>query len=332
MTRREASLPLIRGTTTLESALEQEEDMLLELDYPEQRIDFFVSLYTSRAEIAKVAAGHLGLCASDTCELGAVKEWLHGSFNVCIPIYVSNHNQPLAKRAVIRFPLPYKVGESRHPGNVDETLRCEAATFIWMREQCPEIPIPRLWGFGLDIRLGRGAAALQPAFMSPPASAGTWGNPNHQSNVFVDNDWNITCVIDLEWACSLPAETLQPPYWLTGRSVDGLTDGYLEEFRQAHEEFVNIFEEEESSVPPINDDRSFRANLMRTGWQIGTFWYLQALDSPKGLYHLFEQHIHPIFVSSHKVTSESSQMVSDYWAADAETVITTKLRDKEASS
>ena len=41
MTCRGAILPLLRGNTTLESALEQEEDVLLDLDYPEQRIDFF---------------------------------------------------------------------------------------------------------------------------------------------------------------------------------------------------------------------------------------------------------------------------------------------------
>lgn len=32
---KKVSLPLIRGTTTLDSALEQEEEMLLDLDYPE---------------------------------------------------------------------------------------------------------------------------------------------------------------------------------------------------------------------------------------------------------------------------------------------------------
>ncbi|PYI11878.1 hypothetical protein BO78DRAFT_465861 [Aspergillus sclerotiicarbonarius CBS 121057] len=495
-----APLPLLRGTTTLGSALEEEEDMLLELDYPEQRVDFFVSLYRNRAEIEHIAARHLEL---DTCQLGAVKEWVHGSFNVCIPIYVSNQNQP---RALIRFPLPYKVGESKYPGNVDEKLRCEAATFIWMREHCPDIPIPRLWGFGLvrgqsfttpenvppgkrlvwslkrciswllgrplscgyvehcrstmletgylvmdyvgspEVQmlsetwdrdrhhpekrnnLFRGLARIMLSLSQTPLPRiGSWTldsngvlqlsnrplglrlhqlenggiptnisrsltyttadayyldllschdsriryQPNslinredgraqmarltimrallphftnrelrqgpfvhqltdlHPSNIFVDQDWNIKCVIDLEWACALPAETLHPPYWLTGRSVDHLTDGHREEFRQTHEEFVNIFEEEEHSVPPINDDCSYRTNLMRRGWHTGNFWYFQALDSPKGLYNLFEQHIHPIFVSSHGVSSEFSRIVSDYWAADAETVITAKLRDKE---
>ncbi|PWY93952.1 hypothetical protein BO94DRAFT_612638 [Aspergillus sclerotioniger CBS 115572] len=459
------SLPLLRGTTTLESALEEEEDMLLDLDYPEQRIDFFVSLYSRRTDIEKIAAGHLGL---RSCRLGAVNEWIHGSFNVCIPIYVSDETRP---RAVVRFPLPYKVGEIKNPGNVDEKLRCEAATFIWMREHCPEIPIPRLWGFGLvrgqsfsvpeNVPLGkrflwslkrciswllgrplscryvdhRRSTMLENGYLvmdyvggpdlqmlsetwdrdrhhqekrknlfrglsrimlsmsqTPLPRIGSWtmdshgvlqlsnrplglrlhqlengGIPTninrrltyatadayyldslltimrallphfsnrefregpffyrltdlHPSNIFVDTDWNIKCVIDLEWACSLPAETLRPPYWLTGRSVDDLTDEHLEEFARAHE-FVEVFEEEEKLVPPINDDHSYRTNLMRRGWQIGNFWYFQALDSPKGLYNLFEQHIHPIFASNTSVGSHFSRIVSDYWAADVEAVI-----------
>lgn len=48
MIRHETTLPLLRGSTTLELALEQEEDILLELGFPEQRIDFFVSLYSNR--------------------------------------------------------------------------------------------------------------------------------------------------------------------------------------------------------------------------------------------------------------------------------------------
>lgn len=145
----EVALPLIRGTTTLEAALEEEEDMLLELDYPDQRVDFLVSIYSNREDVTKLVSGHLGLSSSETCRLGEVKEWLHGSFNVCIPIYVDKQDQQAQKRAMIRFPLPYKIGESKFPGNVDEKLRSEAATCIWIHENCPDVPIPELWAFGL---------------------------------------------------------------------------------------------------------------------------------------------------------------------------------------
>ncbi|KAJ5728675.1 uncharacterized protein N7483_003183 [Penicillium malachiteum] len=144
MTQPKPILPLLRCKTTLKSALEEEDDILLELGYPEQRIDFV------RGGIEKIASYHLGLSASETCQVGSFTEWVHGSFNVCIPLYVTKQGQQYPeKRALIRFPLPYKLGESRNPGNVDEKLRSEAAAFIWMRENCPEVPIPQLWGFGL---------------------------------------------------------------------------------------------------------------------------------------------------------------------------------------
>lgn len=35
-----------------------------------------------------------------------------------------------------------------NPGNVDEELRFEVATYIWIHENCPTVPIPTLYGFG----------------------------------------------------------------------------------------------------------------------------------------------------------------------------------------
>lgn len=34
-------------------------------------------------------------------------------------------------------------------------------------------------------------------------------------------------------------------------------------------------------------------------------------------------------MSAHRVSSEFSRIVSDYWAVDTETIISTKLQDKE---
>lgn len=93
MAQETETLPLLRGTATLKSALEEEEDMLLDLNYPDRRIDFFVSLYLNREEIENIASFHLGLHSSDTCQTGKVNEWLHGSFNACIPLYINKRNQ-----------------------------------------------------------------------------------------------------------------------------------------------------------------------------------------------------------------------------------------------
>ncbi|KAL4954293.1 hypothetical protein BDW69DRAFT_205332 [Aspergillus filifer] len=37
-----------------------------------------------------------------------------------------------------RVPLPYKCGERYYPGNCEEKLRSEAATYIWINENCPD--------------------------------------------------------------------------------------------------------------------------------------------------------------------------------------------------
>lgn len=71
----------------------------------------------------------------------------------------------------------------------------------------------------------------------------------HQSNIFVDSDWNIKCLVDLEWACSLPVETLRVSYWLTGCSLDNLTGAHFEEFKKTYNRFIGIFEQEEQLFP-----------------------------------------------------------------------------------
>jgi hypothetical protein len=70
------TLPLLRGTTTLEAALEQEENMLVNLAYPEQRVDFFVWLKMHRKDIEDTVSHYLGLTRLEICRLGEVREWI----------------------------------------------------------------------------------------------------------------------------------------------------------------------------------------------------------------------------------------------------------------
>jgi hypothetical protein len=66
----------------------------------------------------------------------------------------------------------------------------------------------------------------------------------HASNIFVDGHWNITCLMDLEWVCDLPAEMLTVPYWLTGHGIDEIVNDNFREFDEVRQEFMKIFEEE----------------------------------------------------------------------------------------
>lgn len=41
----------------------------------------------------------------------------------------------------------------------------------------------------------------------------------HQFNIFADEDWNITCLVDLEWARSRPVGMIRAFYWLSNQSM-----------------------------------------------------------------------------------------------------------------
>lgn len=145
----ERTLPLLKGRITLDEALEEDIDVLQELSYPEKRYQFSVQLFSVLPQIEEIVSRHLNLNQSDF-SLAESNEWIHGSYNACIPITIAEgaRGVNLPARAIIRFPLPYKVGEDFNPGNSDEKLRCEAATYCWLQQNAPEIPIPRLYGFG----------------------------------------------------------------------------------------------------------------------------------------------------------------------------------------
>ncbi|KAL4950406.1 hypothetical protein BDW69DRAFT_187382 [Aspergillus filifer] len=118
-------------------------DVVLHSKFPGQKNAFQESLMSRRLTIGQVVAEHLGLRIRDVHVAGS--GWLYGRYNLCIPIDV--HNRP---RVFFRVPLPYKLGQNHNPGNADEKLRCEIATYIWISEHCPGIPIAPLHGFGFE--------------------------------------------------------------------------------------------------------------------------------------------------------------------------------------
>ena len=118
----------------------------------------------------------------------------------------------------------------------------------------------------------------------------------HASNIFVDKDWNIKCLVDLEWVCALPAEMLSVPYWLTGCAIDEITEDNLCEFEKVHQEFMDVFEEEEVKItltnPPIF------TSIMHNGWKSGAVWFWHCITSVNAMYFLVNDHISPKIFSS----------------------------------
>jgi hypothetical protein len=131
----------LQGRIDLDRALKADDEMLTGIGYPRQKLEFWSYLSARKAEIEAIVAFHLRVnkfrVADETTSLS-------GSYNICIPVHVS---PPASVRQVlVRIPLPYKVGEAPCPGNVDEKLRCEVASYMWIQEHSPDTPIPYLFG------------------------------------------------------------------------------------------------------------------------------------------------------------------------------------------
>jgi hypothetical protein len=152
----------------------------------------------------------------------------------------------------------------------------------------------------------------------------------HQSNIFVNEDWHITSLIDLEWACVRPVEMQIPPYWITGRWIDGLDDKEeLEAFGRVYAEFTAAFELEERCLGKVDTPHT---KIMRRCWEMGSFWYFSALDSPKGLHNVYMSHIQQIFARIEDSSPSFNCAVSAYWTPKAADFIAAKLKDHEVYS
>jgi hypothetical protein len=132
----------LTSITQLRKPITDDDNILRRIAYPKQRQEFWKFLISQKSGIERIVSHHLHVTTS---QIGDVNTWISGSFNVCIPVCI---DPPSDVRVLIRIPLSYKVGDANNPGNVDEKLRCEAASYMWIQENSPKIPIPKLFGCG----------------------------------------------------------------------------------------------------------------------------------------------------------------------------------------
>lgn len=142
-------------------------------------------------------------------------------------------------------------------------------------------------------------------------------------NFFVDDDWNITCLFDLEWVCALPPEALSAPYWVTGCSIDGLTGDALVKFDEVRQEFMEILREKEAEYTltwPL-------ASVMEEMWATSGVWFWHSLTSVDAAYWMISHHLSENFAVV--MTTDVDKTMSRLWSADADNAVETKVREFE---
>jgi hypothetical protein len=123
---------------TYSDLLYDDHNMLIQSQWPRQQREFADYLSQQGEAVEQIVAHHLSLRRHQTCEMAPRNEWICGSFNVCIPVYVKGRS-----RLMIRLPLPHRFATRTSPDMADEKIRGKAAAFAWFSSNCPNVPIPR---------------------------------------------------------------------------------------------------------------------------------------------------------------------------------------------
>lgn len=150
----------------------------------------------------------------------------------------------------------------------------------------------------------------------------------HASNIFVDEDWNITGLIDLEYVCALPPEMLGVPYWLSADYIDQVANN-MREYTETFAAFMRIFDEEQQLMQ-MRHQVSIGAEI-RKAWRSGAYWFYHCLTSVNAMTSIVEDHIHPKFgfrASSSTQEREFNHALSHFWAENASDWVEKKVEDK----
>lgn len=94
--------------------------------------------------------------------------------------------------------------------------------------------------------------------------------------------------------------------------------------REAMSEVINAFEEQEHKLR--SGSTPAQADIIRKCWDKGSFWYFQALHSPKGRLRVFNEHIQRIFCEEHCTQRVFDRTISPYWTANTEYFIQSKMQ------
>lgn len=136
--------------TTFESASKEECNVLKRLGHGPAVKALADDLWQQRHSIEALTRQHLGLRKHDTCSVLERHTWIRGGFNVCVLVDVESERRKQSRKVVFRCAMPHKLAEAQYPGTVDEKVSSEVGAYAWMQEQCPDVRIPHLYGFGFS--------------------------------------------------------------------------------------------------------------------------------------------------------------------------------------
>lgn len=150
-----------------------------------------------------------------------------------------------------------------------------------------------------------------------------------RSNVLVDADWNVACIIDLEFACAWPVEFWQTPHWLDADFIDQID---YDKLATRHMQFISLMKEEEQHGH-YRGEKEPLSNIMQAAWVRGTFWISLALRNPVAFTTVFYKHILPRYFNLPENELNDGNyfaFCSRFWSPKTPAIIERKLEERKA--
>lgn len=151
----------------------------------------------------------------------------------------------------------------------------------------------------------------------------------NSSNFFVDDEWNVVGLIDLEFVCALPPSMIDMPYWLSMDYIDDVSD-HIEAFSRSQKAFTEILREEEQT---FTHERGVRlASSMQEAWTSDSYWFYHCLTSINAIPYCVEEHLYKKLRFSPSLEEERvvAKTMSKFWPPDSKAIVEQKLRDRAA--
>jgi hypothetical protein len=138
----------------------------------------------------------------------------------------------------------------------------------------------------------------------------------HSSNIFVDDDWNIVAIIDLEFMCALPPRMINVPYWLSVDNIDDIAEN-MDAYNKMHKTFLDVLQSEEQTASL--DKHVQIASTIQESWTSYSSWFYLSLTSIDGMAYCVEAHLYEKFGLSISKEEEDQWMrlMSSFWPTDS---------------
>lgn len=148
----------------------------------------------------------------------------------------------------------------------------------------------------------------------------------HASNIFVDADWNVTGIIDLDFICSLPPDMLCMPSWLCVDDLDDISRN-RGEFAASYDSFLQTFAAAEKKH---QHHSTLLADTMRQAWHSGAYWVYYSFISVNAIAIMVSDHIFPIFGFESTLDEEEAffRSLSHFWCRNSEQFVQRKMKEK----